>query len=256
MAIEGGDPIRPSAQRATDQSAGERPPPRPGTGETAPPGARREYAEQQAEVIEGRGRPSATAPEPLGAAAAGSESRDDVDALDYPEAGARPHPELTATEAASLDARRQRVVDRHPDDYARLLPDPDHGRRPPGTNETEEASTALDMREQRMLPADVRRPDGPGKGDFVGTVSSQDTYFDMKRFRDQWPPESGRPPNDPFPPTAGGYSSGDFTRAMEKQIRRGRHVVLETQSLKQQTIDDMARIVDQKGWGDHVTWYP
>jgi hypothetical protein len=148
------------------------------------------------------------------------------------------------------------LADRYPEDFERLSHDPDHAGRLPREKEREEARTALDLRDRGELPDDVDRPDGSGQGDFVGTLDGQMEYYDIKQFRDRWPPSSGRSSEEPLPPGAGGYTSAKFTKDVAAEIRDGRTVILDTRSLRQETIDDMAKIVSEKGWEDHVKWYP
>lgn len=177
----------------------------------------------------------------------------------------RPHKALDDHGLKTVNDRRNTAVRTNQKDFYLLSPDPDD-RGFPKRKHREEASTALDMREQGQLPADIRRPTKSGQGDFVGTVDGKEMHYDIKQMRDRWPEGSGRSPNEPFKPSDGGYSSKKFEILMEQQlapkknivdqIAQERTVILDTRTLRQQTIDDMLRVVTDKGWSSRVIWYP
>jgi hypothetical protein len=173
---------------------------------------------------------------------------------EHPTGAAAPR-ELTTQERAAVDARRQEIISRYPQDYAKLRPDPDHrGKIRPKSGV--EAAIALDMREQGTLPPDVRRPDRSGQGDLIGTVAGREQSFDIKQMRDKWPDTAQLTPEDPFPPAKGGYASHQFVKVVQSDLERGRIVILDVSFLRQTTINDMEQIVTERGWSENVIWYP
>jgi hypothetical protein len=169
--------------------------------------------------------------------------------------GASAPRELTTQERAAVDARRQEIISRYPQDYAKLQLDPDdRGEVKP--KHKAEAAIALDMREQGTLPPDVRRPDRSGQGDLSGTVTGREQFFDIKQMRDRWPDTAQCAPEDPFPPAKGGYTSQRFQDAVARELQHGRIVILDVSFLRQTTINDMEHIVTERGWSENVIWYP
>lgn len=159
-------------------------------------------------------------------------------------------PRANRPHGALDDAGRQRIADRrqslsrtHQRDFGMFSRDPDHSRRIK-PKAMEEARTALDMREQGMLPADVRRPDRRGQGDFVGTVDGREVFYDIKQWDDKF---LGRP---------GGYTPEDFRAKIQQQVDIDRVVIVDTRTVGQSTIDDMLRVITKNGWSDRVIWYP
>jgi hypothetical protein len=102
----------------------------------------------------------------------------------------------------------------------------------------------------------VRRPDRPGQGDLIGTVTGREQSFDIKQMRDRWPDTAQLTPEDPFPPAKGGYTSRHFVETVEGDLEDGRIVILDVSFLRQTTINDMERIVTERGWSENVIWYP
>ncbi|MEV0394721.1 hypothetical protein [Polymorphospora rubra] len=168
--------------------------------------------------------------------------------------GDGPHPELSERQRDVLEQRRQELTERYSKDYARLSHDPDRGG--PNPKGRIEAATALHLRERGLLPRDVDRPPGPDMGDFVATVDGRRQHWDIKQFRDRWPESVREPEGRPYTPAKGGYSSEQFVKKVGEQLAEGRTVILDTRSVRQETIDDMVRIVREQGWGSHVKWYP
>jgi hypothetical protein len=170
--------------------------------------------------------------------------------------GSAPPHELTPQELADVESRRSDVVNHNQQEFDQLSVDSDHGGRITN-NSREEAGTLLDMRETGALPDDVRRPTDVNSGDAVSGSGPHEVHYDIKHERDSWPPQARKPPGEPFPPRAGGYSTAGFEHKLTEQIvQKQRVVIIDTRGLKQVTIDDMHNLVATHGWENNVIWYP
>lgn len=160
-----------------------------------------------------------------------------------PNAPARRRRQLDPAAWKQIENRRAALERKYGKDFDKFTHDPDRkGKVSAGSRE--EARTALDMREQGQLPRDIQRPTVAETGDFVGTVDGKKVHYDIKTFRD-W-----------FPGEGGDYRSPDFEAKITKQVGSNRVVILDTRDLKQWVLDDMVRVVNQRGWSRHVIWYP
>lgn len=120
-----------------------------------------------------------------------------------------------------------------------VQPGPDHGSRI-SDQSREEARTALDLQQQGRLPGDLQRPPRGGEGDFWSP--SRKEYFDIKQVTDTGLAE---------------FNPAKFEESIGRQIQIiGRTPVIDTRNASQQAIDQAQRIIERRGWGDDVIWYP
>jgi hypothetical protein len=147
----------------------------------------------------------------------------------------------------------------HPQDYNDWrLNDPAHSGRE-GRNQDVEAKVALDLREQGRLPSDITRPTKVEDGDFIDPSTGK--KWDMKSFYSDWPDHV--PPERRHADFPNAVTPEKFEQAMVRELKLlpgekygDRNVILNTRNLDQAAIDFMQRIIDERGWGDRVVWYP
>lgn len=136
------------------------------------------------------------------------------------------------------------------DDYWRrvddLPADPDRGFTV-SPSSWDEAKVAAHM-EKRGDFGQLRRPSGPGQGDFVDETGQ---HWDFKGFDDTHPGDRGNyvpaPEND-----------AAVIKVVNDQVENGRKVVLDTRYLSPESEADLRRIVAQEGWEaeGRIKWYP
>lgn len=117
----------------------------------------------------------------------------------------------------------------------------------------ESASTC----ESGRLPADIRRPDIPDRGEFYSETTGE--YYDIKGVHSDYPPFNNvRDKSQPF---KGAYDPGNNESWVNKQLakqieKRGRVVIIDVRNANQAAIDSVKAVVESRGWGDRVIWYP
>jgi hypothetical protein len=150
---------------------------------------------------------------------------------------------LPDEERVRLAQRRDYVASHNPEDYEKFMKDPDHFSKKTGyriTDSTrEEARTALDLREQGKLPADIQRPTGKGEGDFYSP--SQNQYYDIKEVNDTPPRE---------------FNAAGTEANIERQLIVGRTPILDTSGASQSAINQVVEVLERNGWENSVIWYP
>ncbi|MFC3893845.1 WXG100 family type VII secretion target [Lentzea rhizosphaerae] len=145
----------------------------------------------------------------------------------------KPHRELTSAERARLSDHLNELEARHPEKFNNTIRDPDNGGRISPSSE-DEARVALDLRERGQFTDNYERPPGRGIGDFIDDGKK----WDIKR------------PREP-------YDDNDFRMVLGTQIgTKGRHVVIDTREVAQETIDKVAQTVQDPRWRNRVIWYP
>ncbi|MBP2056777.1 hypothetical protein J2Z21_009796 [Streptomyces griseochromogenes] len=169
--------------------------------------------------------------------------------------GNGPPPELTPEQRAAHDAHLNDLAQHYSDDFDQLKQDPDHkGKVKP--SEMDEARVALDLREDRKVPTDIRRPPGANQGDLYSPSTGE--FYDIKGVHSDWPPLNNV--RDKTLPFKGAYDPANnqgWVRKLEDQIvTKGRMVILDMRNANQAAIDDVKSIVEQHGWSDRVVWYP
>jgi hypothetical protein len=163
---------------------------------------------------------------------------------DLPEtSGQEARSALSSAERDLLTQRRDELAANNPDDFENFSKDPDHFSKRTGYRVTdssqEEAKTALDLRDQGRLPADVQRPAGAGEGDFYSP--SQNQYYDIKEISDT-------PPRD--------FNAPRTEQALRYQLMIGRTPIIDSSGASQAAIDQTTEILERNGWGNRVIWYP
>lgn len=133
--------------------------------------------------------------------------------------------------------------------------DPDHKGKIKDS-EMDEARLALDMRENGTLPGDIQRPPEAGQGDLYSPSTAQ--HYDIKGVHSDWPPYNDvRDKSGSF---KGAYNPATdraiWEKKMMRQFSKNRVVILDTRNADQAAIDDLRALVEEKGWGDDVVWYP
>jgi hypothetical protein len=166
-----------------------------------------------------------------------------------------PKPEMTPTERAAHDAHLRQIERSNESDFDKLKDDPDHrGKVKP--SEMDEARVALDLRDQGKVPADIQRPPGANQGDLYSPSSNE--YYDIKGVHSDWPPLNNV--RDKSLPFKGAYDPANNQRWVDKLedqiVDRHRIVILDMRNANQAAIDDVKAIIESKGWGDRVVWYP
>ncbi|MBI0296944.1 protein phosphatase [Streptomyces sp. PRKS01-29] len=166
-----------------------------------------------------------------------------------------PKPELTPAERVAHDQHLQQVELAHKADFDQLKHDPDHKGKVE-LSEMDEARVALDLREQGKLPSDIQRPPGANQGDLYSPSSGR--HYDIKGVHSDWPPFNNvRDKSLPFKGAYNPARNQKWVDKLEDQIvNRHRIVILDMRNANQAAIDDVKSIVEQKGWGDDVVWYP
>ena len=176
-----------------------------------------------------------------------------------PDRGESPGRELSPAERTIVNNRLSDMEQSHPGDFDALQRDPDkNGKISPDSKE--EARIGLDLREQGRLPSDIARPPVANQGEFFSPSTGK--HYDIKGLHSDWPPGS-KPsnPGQPFPqavdPRSNPAVAERFVSKIETQIfRKNRDVIIDTRNADQVAIDYIRKVVEEKGWGDHVIWYP
>ncbi|CCH28679.1 hypothetical protein ABZ816_27160 [Actinosynnema sp. NPDC047251] len=166
----------------------------------------------------------------------------------------QPHPELTPAEKAALDKHVRELEAKNPERFKELEKDPDHNGKPREAAR-DEARLALDLEGRGYGP--FERPTGPdGKllpkhGDFVD-ASGQ--LWDAKSINSDWPP--GVPADIRKNPYTNGYTEAWLERTVEDQFTKQRNVILDTRNANAADIESVRALVERKGWGDRIIFYP
>lgn len=172
-----------------------------------------------------------------------------------PERANEPLPELTPEAKTDHEAHLDALQVRNPDDFDLFKLDPDHKGRV--TRQTEdEAKIGLDLREQRRIPDDIRRPPDADSGDFYSPSTGK--YYDIKGIHSDWPPINfQRNKTQPFRGAYDPANNAKFISNIAQQIgNKGRTVIMDTRNANQAAIDDVRMHVAMNGWEDNVVWYP
>ncbi|MBE1467639.1 hypothetical protein [Kibdelosporangium phytohabitans] len=166
-----------------------------------------------------------------------------------------PSRELSTAERAANDTHLQSLEARHPNDFDHLQRDPDKSGNISEPSK-DEARVGLALREDGRLPSDIQRPPTRGKGEFYSPSTGE--YYDIKGVHSDWPPfNNQRDKSYPFPGAYDPANNAKFVDKLEGQIEDlGRTVIIDTRNANQAAIDNVRAIVEQKGWGDSVIWYP
>ncbi|MBC2868271.1 hypothetical protein H1R13_25900 [Streptomyces mexicanus] len=162
---------------------------------------------------------------------------------------------MTPEEKAAYEQHLQEVEQRHREDFDVLKQDPDHkGKVKP--SEMDEARVALDLREKGKVPQDIQRPPGANQGDLYSP--STGVFYDIKGVHSDWPPLNNvRDKSQPFKGAYDPANNGRWVAKLEDQIVvKKRTVILDMRNADQAAIDDVRAIIEQRGWEDHVVWYP
>ncbi|WP_053752920.1 hypothetical protein [Streptomyces sp. MMG1533] len=174
---------------------------------------------------------------------------------DAPDPADGPKQELTAEEKTAVDQRLADLEDQYRSDFDVLKHDPDHeGKVEP--SEMDEARVGIDLREQGKLPADIQRPLKANQGDYYSPSTGQ--YYDLKGVHSDWPPlNTQRDKSMPFRGAYDPQNNGSWEKKMTKQIEKlDRTVIIDTRNANQAAIDDIKAMVERRGWGNSVIWYP
>jgi hypothetical protein len=159
------------------------------------------------------------------------------------EVGQTPRGALSGQEQDLLNQRREDLAASNPSDYEDFSKDPDHFSKKAGYKVTDaaqqEAKTALDLRDQGKLPADIQRPTGRGEGDFYSPGSKQ--YYDIKEVNDT-------PPHE--------FSASGTESSIQRQLLIGRTPIIDTREASQSAIDQVVEVIERNGWEGRVIWYP
>ncbi len=167
-----------------------------------------------------------------------------------------PLPALTPAEKAAHWDHLKEVENRAPEEFDHLKHDPDH-KGEINEKSMDEAHVGLDLREQGRLPADIRRPELADRGEFYSETTGE--YYDIKGVHSDWPPfnnvrDKSQPFKGAFDPA---NSDGWVNKQLAKQIeKRGRIVIIDVRNADQAAIDCLKDVVEKRGWGDRVIWYP
>ncbi|GAA2314683.1 hypothetical protein Scani_48270 [Streptomyces caniferus] len=167
-----------------------------------------------------------------------------------------PIPALTAEERAAHWGYLDEVENRAPEEFDHLKHDPDH-KNQIDDKSMDEARVGLDLRESGRLPADIRRPELADKGEFYSESTGE--YYDIKGVHSDYPPFNNvRDKSQPF---KGAYDPANNEAWVNKQLakqieKRGRIVIIDVRNANQAAIDSIKDVVESRGWGDRVIWYP
>jgi len=141
----------------------------------------------------------------------------------------------TEEERAAEQAERTR---RHDE----MSHDPDHGGKVTAGAQRE-ADIALAMEEAGLMKPPVRRPDGPGQGDFI---DGNGTHWDVKGMQSN-PAGQGRGQ------AKGRYSDAKATGIIEKQLAAGRNVVLDLSGLDDHDRESLKALIrNNPSWHGRV----
>lgn len=166
-----------------------------------------------------------------------------------------PGPAMTPEEKAAYEQHLKQVEQQHQSDFDVLKQDPDHkGKVKP--SEMDEARVALDLRDKGKVPEDIQRPPEANQGDLYSPSNGE--FYDIKGVHSDWPPLNNvRDKSQPFKGAYDPANNERWVQKLEDQIvARKRIVILDMRNADQAAIDDVKAIVDERGWGDRVVWYP
>ncbi|MFI0219813.1 hypothetical protein [Streptomyces lydicus] len=121
----------------------------------------------------------------------------------------------------------------------------------------DEARVGLDLRESGRLPADIRRPELADKGEFYSESTGE--YYDIKGIHSDYPLFNNV--RDKSQPLKGAYDPVNNEAWVNKQLakqieKRGRIVIIDVRNANQAAIDSIKDVVESRGGGDRVIWYP
>ncbi|MEV0678049.1 hypothetical protein AB0I60_16190 [Actinosynnema sp. NPDC050436] len=166
----------------------------------------------------------------------------------------QPHPELTPAEKAALDKHLKELEGKNSERFKELEKDPDHNGKPRDSSR-DEARIALDLEQRGYGP--FERPTGPdgkllsNKGDFV---DANGQLWDAKSINSDWPPSVAEDVrNGPY---RNGYTESWLERVVEVQFSKQRNVILDTRNANAADIESVRALVERKGWGDRIIFYP
>ncbi|MEU4802746.1 hypothetical protein [Actinosynnema sp. NPDC023587] len=166
----------------------------------------------------------------------------------------QPHPEMTPAEKAALDKHLKELEARNPERFKELEKDPDHNgkAREPSRDE---ARLALDLEQRGYGPFErPTGPDGkliPAQGDFVDASGQR---WDAKSINSDWPP--GVPEDIRKNPYRNGYNEAWLEKTVQTQFDLERNVILDTRNANAADIESVRALVERKGWGDRIIFYP
>lgn len=144
-----------------------------------------------------------------------------------------------ADEEPQSEADQQQAEAQRRQREDQMAQDPDHGGNET-PNSRREAQIALDMEEAGLLPEPVTRPTGPGQGDII---DGNGTHWDIKGFRT-------------LPGQRGTYNDAAAAQNIEKQIKNGRSVLLDTRHLSEADRNSLIALVKaHPNWAGKVVFY-
>ena len=103
-----------------------------------------------------------------------------------------------------------------------------------------EADVGLGLESQGKLKGPIVR-DPSGAAEFI---DAEGTKFDVKAF------------NSNFPVRKGGFSLERDVAKIESEIESGENVILDTENLTDEHIQQLREEITAKGLDDRVLWYP
>lgn len=129
---------------------------------------------------------------------------------------------------------------RTPAEYDDLARDPAHGNQltPKGVRERQ---AGVDLEARGEIPGPIRRDPNPAGAEFIDVNG---TKWDVKAF------------NSRFPPKKGGFSVADAERKILKELTKGENVILDTQDLTPQHLQQLRQLVASRAWGSRIRWWP
>ncbi|MGH7450684.1 MAG: hypothetical protein ACRENG_05030 [bacterium] len=131
-----------------------------------------------------------------------------------------------------MNSYRQRVDE--------LAKDPAHDRRI-SAKSMREAEVGIALEQSGKLKGPIRRDPRPDGGDFI---DADGKIWDVKAFDSRWPPKKG------------GFKLDRDMRKIGNAITRGEYLVLDTQNLVPDHVQELREAIESKGWSDKILWYP
>lgn len=106
---------------------------------------------------------------------------------------------------------------------------------------TREAEVGIALERNGKLKGPIRRDHRPDGGDFV---DADGKIWDVKAFDSRWPPKKG------------GFKLDRDINKIDKVLKQGEYVILDTQNLSAEHIKKLLDIIVSRGWSDKILWYP
>lgn len=104
-----------------------------------------------------------------------------------------------------------------------------------------EAEVGVALEKGGKLKGPIRRDPRPEGGEFI---DADGQVWDIKAFDSRWPPKKG------------GFQLERDLRKIGAALQQGEFVILDTQNLIAEHVQQLRQAVIARGWSNKIVWYP